>query len=180
MQISYLHHLERVAPVVRQSHEKIEYYRIAAHYRFIMRTMFDCFKYPRLIILEVRLGALDFWVVGTPRPDRSPADTPEHTMSCWAVEGSMCIRRNGSVARRCAFWWGETMHVLGMRDFRCQAWGFIQTANFPFVEQVMLLTPCTPWLAHLEILVVHEVTLWAHPDASGQKAVLSDITTYTC
>lgn len=52
-QISYLHHLERVAPVVRQSQEKIEYYRIAAHYKFILRTIFDCFRHPRLIILEV-------------------------------------------------------------------------------------------------------------------------------
>ncbi|CAL8465720.1 g5256 [Coccomyxa elongata] len=51
-QISYLHHVERVAPVVRQSQEKIEYYRIAAHYRFVLRTMFDCFQYSRVIILE--------------------------------------------------------------------------------------------------------------------------------
>ena len=58
MQISYLHHLERVAPVVRQRQEKIEYYRIAAHYRFILRTMFDCFRYPRLIILEVSKSCL--------------------------------------------------------------------------------------------------------------------------
>ena len=34
--------------------EKIEYYRIANHYRYIFRTFFDCFLYPRLIILEVR------------------------------------------------------------------------------------------------------------------------------
>ena len=53
MQISYLHHKELVAPIVRRKIEKIAYYRIAAHYRFILRTFFDCFKYPRLIILEV-------------------------------------------------------------------------------------------------------------------------------
>lgn len=57
LQISYLHHVERVAPVVRQSQEKIEYYRIAAHYRFILRTMFDCFQYPRVIILEVNAAS---------------------------------------------------------------------------------------------------------------------------
>ena len=51
-QVSYLHHRELVAPVVRRSIEKIAYYRIAAHYRFILGTFFDCFKYPRLIILE--------------------------------------------------------------------------------------------------------------------------------
>lgn len=34
--------------------EKIEYYRIANHYRYIFKTFFDCFLYPRLIILEVR------------------------------------------------------------------------------------------------------------------------------
>ena len=53
-QIGYLHHKELVAPVVRRKIEKIAYYRIAAHYRFILRTFFDCFKYPRLIILEAR------------------------------------------------------------------------------------------------------------------------------
>ncbi len=43
--------------MVRQSQEKIEYYRIAAHYRFILRTMFDCFQYPRVIILEVNAAS---------------------------------------------------------------------------------------------------------------------------
>ena len=54
-QISYLHHEELVTPVVKRAVEKIAYYRISAHYKFIMKTMFDCFKYPKLIILEVML-----------------------------------------------------------------------------------------------------------------------------
>lgn len=53
-QISYLHHLERVKPEVKRPNEKIAYYRIAAHYKFILKTFFDCFSYPRLIILEAR------------------------------------------------------------------------------------------------------------------------------
>ena len=53
-QVSYLHHRELAAPVPRRSNEKVAYYRIAAHYRFILKTFFDCFKYPRLIILEAR------------------------------------------------------------------------------------------------------------------------------
>jgi hypothetical protein len=32
----------------------LAYYRIANHYKFIMKTFFDCFQYPKLIILEVR------------------------------------------------------------------------------------------------------------------------------
>jgi hypothetical protein len=56
-QVSYLHHRELVKPVLKRSNEKIAYYRIAAHYRFILRTFFDCFKFPRLIILEASLHA---------------------------------------------------------------------------------------------------------------------------
>jgi len=51
-QISYLHHLERMKPEVKRPNEKIAYYRIAAHYKFILKTIFDCFRYPRLILLE--------------------------------------------------------------------------------------------------------------------------------
>ena len=36
--------------------EKVVYYRIANHYRFILRTFFDCFAFQRLIILEVGAG----------------------------------------------------------------------------------------------------------------------------
>ena len=33
--------------------EKVAYYRIANHYKFLLRTFFDCLGFERLIILEV-------------------------------------------------------------------------------------------------------------------------------
>ena len=53
--MSYLHHKELIKPVTKTDKlwDKIAYYRIANHYRWIFQTMFECFQYPRLIILEV-------------------------------------------------------------------------------------------------------------------------------
>ena len=55
MQVSYLHHQELVKPVTktRNAWDKLEYYRIANHYKYILKTFFDCFRYPHVIILEV-------------------------------------------------------------------------------------------------------------------------------
>ena len=55
LQVSYLHHRELVKPVTKTSNawDKLAYYRIANHYKFIFRTFFDCFEYPHVIILEV-------------------------------------------------------------------------------------------------------------------------------
>lgn len=55
MQVSYLHHKELVQPVTKteKAWDKIEYYRIANHYRYIFKTFFECFDYPHVIILEV-------------------------------------------------------------------------------------------------------------------------------
>lgn len=52
----YLHHLETRPPETLTRKENKAYYRIANHYNFIMRTFFDCFGYPRLILLEVGLA----------------------------------------------------------------------------------------------------------------------------
>lgn len=52
-QVRYLSHYELAAPVPRQRKENIAYYRISNHYKFIMHTFFDCFEFPRIIILEV-------------------------------------------------------------------------------------------------------------------------------
>ena len=53
--MSYLQHKELIKPVTKTDKlwDKIAYYRIANHYRWIFQTMFECFQYPRLIILEV-------------------------------------------------------------------------------------------------------------------------------
>lgn len=54
-QITYLSHQQRTRPMVADSSERTAYYRIAEHYRFVLRTLFDCFRYPRVIILEAGL-----------------------------------------------------------------------------------------------------------------------------
>ncbi len=53
-QITYLSHQQRAVPMVADSREKTAYYRIADHYRFVLSTLFECLRYPRVIILEVR------------------------------------------------------------------------------------------------------------------------------
>lgn len=54
MQVSYLHHKELIEPVTKTDKlwDKLAYYRIANHYQWIFKIMFECFQYPRLIILE--------------------------------------------------------------------------------------------------------------------------------
>ena len=51
--VHYLHHMELVPPTPKSRKESLAYYRIANHYKFILQTFFDCFHFPRLIILEV-------------------------------------------------------------------------------------------------------------------------------
>ena len=55
LQVSYLHHRELIKPVTKTSNawDKLAYYRIANHYKYIFKTFFDCFEYPHVIILEV-------------------------------------------------------------------------------------------------------------------------------
>ena len=51
--LHYLQHIEAQPPHLSDpSNENIAYYRIANHYKFIFKTFFECFQYPRLIILE--------------------------------------------------------------------------------------------------------------------------------
>ena len=60
--VSYLHHKEEKKPVKLSKKELLAYYRIANHYKFIIQTIFDCFGYQRLIIVEVsspRTGGTD-------------------------------------------------------------------------------------------------------------------------
>ena len=41
----------------RKKTEPMAYYRIASHYKFVMGQMFDCWQYPKLIVLEVHDSA---------------------------------------------------------------------------------------------------------------------------
>ena len=64
--VHYLHHMELAAPVPKSPKESLAYYRIANHYKFIMQTFFDCFRFPRLIILEVCNPACGHKMPSTP------------------------------------------------------------------------------------------------------------------
>ena len=59
-QVTYLSHQQRARPMVADSSKRAAYYRIAEHYRFVLHTLFDCFRYPRVIILEVDLHSYMF------------------------------------------------------------------------------------------------------------------------
>lgn len=50
--VTYINHIEERAPVPPNRKERIAYYRIANHYKFIMQQLFDCRNYERLIIVE--------------------------------------------------------------------------------------------------------------------------------
>ena len=51
--IFHMQHVEADNFPTRKKSEPVAYYRIASHYRFIMHQFFDCWQYPKLIILEV-------------------------------------------------------------------------------------------------------------------------------
>jgi len=49
-------HMQHVEPdnfPTRKKDEPVAYYRIAGHYSFTMQQIFDCWQYPKLIVLEV-------------------------------------------------------------------------------------------------------------------------------
>ena len=51
--INYMHHKEDKPPEpMTTKKENLAYYRISNHYKFLMRTFFECFGYNKLIILE--------------------------------------------------------------------------------------------------------------------------------
>ena len=51
--VVHMQHIEADAFPTRKNTEPIAYYRIASHYKFVMRQIFDCWQYPKLIMLEV-------------------------------------------------------------------------------------------------------------------------------
>lgn len=51
--IFHMQHIEQDNFPTRKKAEPVAYYRIASHYKFVMQQIFDCWQYPKLIILEV-------------------------------------------------------------------------------------------------------------------------------
>ncbi len=109
-QITYLSHQQRGASMVSDSRENAAYYRIAEHYRFVLGTLFDCFEYPRVIILEVAqpprpshpCRAVIALARALGRPPRSArARLPVGRRTCPRSEAGSCLLRRGLASPVC-------------------------------------------------------------------------------
>ncbi|KAK9802802.1 hypothetical protein WJX73_008081 [Symbiochloris irregularis] len=86
--IRYMHHLELEPPKTLTKKENKAYYRIANHYKFIMETFFDCFKYPRLILLEDDMElAPDFFTYFEATAPLLDSDPSLYCVSSWNDHG---------------------------------------------------------------------------------------------
>lgn len=56
--IFHMQHVRTDNFPTRKKSEPVAYYRIASHYKYIMQQMFDCWQYPKVILLEVCLPFL--------------------------------------------------------------------------------------------------------------------------
>lgn len=50
--VRYLEHAPDRPIRAPSAREKVAYYRIAQHYKFLLKTLFDCFGFPRAIVVE--------------------------------------------------------------------------------------------------------------------------------
>ncbi|KAK9868373.1 hypothetical protein WJX84_008202 [Apatococcus fuscideae] len=86
--VRYLSHYELAAPIPRQRKENIAYYRIANHYKFIFQTFFDCFNFPRIIILEDDMQlAVDFFSFFEASAPLLSSDPSLYCVSSWNDHG---------------------------------------------------------------------------------------------
>ncbi|KAK9842099.1 hypothetical protein WJX81_008345 [Elliptochloris bilobata] len=106
-QITYLSHQQRAAPMVADSRERTAYYRIADHYRFVMRTLFDCFGYSRVIILEDDMElAPDFFGYFAATAPLLDADDSLLCVSSWNDHGQAALVRDATRLLRSDFFPG--------------------------------------------------------------------------
>ncbi|KAK9812907.1 hypothetical protein WJX72_005613 [[Myrmecia] bisecta] len=93
--IRYLNHIEDAEPVKRGKKENVAYYRIANHYKFFMKTFFDCFEYPKLIILEDDMElAIDFFSYFGATAGLLDQDPSLYCVSSWNDHGQDRFVRN--------------------------------------------------------------------------------------
>ncbi|KAI3434434.1 hypothetical protein D9Q98_002511 [Chlorella vulgaris] len=105
--ISFLQHREDVEPVVPDRKEKVVYYRIANHYKFILHTMFDCFGYDRLIILEDDMQlSPDFFSFFEATAPILDADPSLYCVSSWNDHGQDRFVSNATQLYRSDFFPG--------------------------------------------------------------------------
>lgn len=105
--LSYLQHYEEREPVTERKKEPVVYYRIANHYKFILRTMFDCFGFQRVIILEDDMtlapDLFSYFEAAAPVLD---ADPTLYCVSSWNDHGQDRFVRNATQLYRSDFFPG--------------------------------------------------------------------------
>ncbi|DBA71292.1 TPA: hypothetical protein ACH3X2_011108 [Trebouxia sp. C0005] len=92
--------LSLILPVVHMQHvmadtfptrkktEPAAYYRIASHYKFVMRQIFDCWQYPKLIVLEDDMQiAVDFFSYFEAGAKLLDDDPKLYSVSSWNDHG---------------------------------------------------------------------------------------------
>ncbi|KAL4450561.1 hypothetical protein ABPG77_000917 [Micractinium sp. CCAP 211/92] len=105
--LRYLQHYEEQEPVTERKKEPVVYYRIANHYKFILRTMFDCFGFQRVIILEDDMTlAPDLFSYFEATAPVLDADPTLYCVSSWNDHGQDRFVRNATQLYRSDFFPG--------------------------------------------------------------------------
>ncbi|KAL4439675.1 hypothetical protein ABPG75_002676 [Micractinium tetrahymenae] len=105
--LSYLQHYEEREPVTERKKEPVVYYRIANHYKFILKTMFDCFGFQRVIILEDDMMlAPDFFSYFESTASLLDNDPTLYCISSWNDHGQDRFVRNATQLYRSDFFPG--------------------------------------------------------------------------
>lgn len=89
--LRYMQREERELPTPNSPEkESVAYYRIANHYKFLLRTLFDCFGYPRVIIVEDDMQlAPDFFAYFAATAPLLDADPTLLCISAWNDHGQV-------------------------------------------------------------------------------------------
>lgn len=102
-----MNHVEEHVPKKNAPGENVAYYRIANHYKFLLRTFFDCFEYPKLIILEEDMElAPDFFSFFEATAPFLDADPSLLCVSSWNDHGQKQFVRDPRTAYRSDFFPG--------------------------------------------------------------------------
>eukprot|EP00958_Prasinococcus_capsulatus_P018375 scaffold2140_cov394-Prasinococcus_capsulatus_cf.AAC.29 len=101
--VKYLQHIETSAPVPRNKKENVAYYRIAAHYKFALTTLFEEKGHPRVLILEDDMEvAPDLFAFFTHTAPLLEADPSLLAVSSWNDNGQTQFVRDPEAVYRCA------------------------------------------------------------------------------
>ncbi|KAL3158246.1 hypothetical protein ABBQ38_010498 [Trebouxia sp. C0009 RCD-2024] len=105
--IFHMQHVRTDNFPTRKKSEPVAYYRIASHYKYIMQQMFDCWQYPKVILLEDDMKlAVDFFPyfeMGAKLLDRDPS---LYCISSWNDHGQAQFVQNSTRLERSDFFPG--------------------------------------------------------------------------